>query len=265
MKRCFSSSSSTAVTSFGGSKKIQVFAVGLLAGGAGSWAGMGGAFIALPFLTSRIFALPQHLASGTTSVVALCTSLGSCVAYALKAEDLEVVKKKKKKKKKKEDDEEEEEEKSVLRRVLKGEISQIGNISTPVAVGISFSASIFAVVGAIISKKLSAKALTVIQGVALIAIAPLISYREDIVQLYRSILDEKHSSSSSSSSIEVSFQELLEKSLKIGVFTGFYAGLLGVGGGAIMVPALCLCTDLNYKTVLGTSMAAMLPTALASM
>ncbi len=31
-------------------------------------------------------------------------------------------------------------------------------------------------------------------------------------------------------------------------------GLLGVGGGAVMVPALALLTDLDYKMILGSSL-----------
>ncbi len=37
--------------------------------------------------------------------------------------------------------------------------------------------------------------------------------------------------------------------------SGFQAGLFGVGGGAVVIPALCLFTDLSYKEALGTSFA----------
>lgn len=56
-----------------------------------------------------------------------------------------------------------------------------------------------------------------------------------------------------------------------GVFTGFCAGLFGIGGGGIMVPLLALCFGfisvpenqlIHYA--LGTSMAAIIPTAIAS-
>jgi uncharacterized membrane protein YfcA len=56
-----------------------------------------------------------------------------------------------------------------------------------------------------------------------------------------------------------------------GIFTGFCAGLFGIGGGGIMVPLLALCFAwlqfpeqhlLHYA--LGTSMAAIIPTAVAS-
>lgn len=54
----------------------------------------------------------------------------------------------------------------------------------------------------------------------------------------------------------------IARSVMIGLFSGFQAGLFGVGGGAVVVPALCMLTDLSYKESLGTSMAIMFPTAL---
>jgi uncharacterized membrane protein YfcA len=43
----------------------------------------------------------------------------------------------------------------------------------------------------------------------------------------------------------------------IGCCSGFLAGLFGVGGGAIVVPALTLATDMNHYQALGTSLCAM--------
>ena len=45
--------------------------------------------------------------------------------------------------------------------------------------------------------------------------------------------------------------------LLTGLGSGFMAGLLGVGGGAVVVPALTLCTSMDHYTALGTSLAAM--------
>lgn len=39
----------------------------------------------------------------------------------------------------------------------------------------------------------------------------------------------------------------------IGVISGTLAGIFGVGGGAIIVPALCLFTDMDYRMVVGKS------------
>jgi uncharacterized membrane protein YfcA len=37
----------------------------------------------------------------------------------------------------------------------------------------------------------------------------------------------------------------------IGATSGILSGVFGVGGGAIMVPALCLFTDMDYRMVIG--------------
>ncbi len=57
-----------------------------------------------------------------------------------------------------------------------------------------------------------------------------------------------------------------------GALTGFCAGLFGIGGGGIMVPILALCfsyagfpQDQIMHFALGTSMTAIIPTAIASM
>lgn len=59
--------------------------------------------------------------------------------------------------------------------------------------------------------------------------------------------------------------------LLTGAFTGFCAGLFGIGGGGIMVPLLAVCfsrigfsQDQIMHFALGTSMAAIIPTAIAS-
>lgn len=44
----------------------------------------------------------------------------------------------------------------------------------------------------------------------------------------------------------------------IGVGSGYLAGLFGVGGGTLVVPALAVCTDMNHHQALATSLAAMI-------
>lgn len=45
----------------------------------------------------------------------------------------------------------------------------------------------------------------------------------------------------------------------IGVLTGFLAGMLGIGGAIIMVPALVFVLGLTQQNAQGTSLAVMLP------
>ena len=45
----------------------------------------------------------------------------------------------------------------------------------------------------------------------------------------------------------------------IGIITGFMAGMLGIGGAIIMIPALVFLLGLTQQTAQGTSLAVMLP------
>jgi uncharacterized membrane protein YfcA len=47
--------------------------------------------------------------------------------------------------------------------------------------------------------------------------------------------------------------------LVIGTITGIFAGMLGVGGGIIVIPALVMIMGLSQQTAQGTSLAMMLP------
>jgi uncharacterized membrane protein YfcA len=47
--------------------------------------------------------------------------------------------------------------------------------------------------------------------------------------------------------------------LAIGVFAGVYSGVLGIGGGLIIVPALVLFMNMSQKMAQGTSFAVMIP------
>jgi hypothetical protein len=47
--------------------------------------------------------------------------------------------------------------------------------------------------------------------------------------------------------------------LAIGVFTGVMAGMLGIGGGLVVIPALVMVMGLSQQSAQGTSLAMMLP------
>jgi hypothetical protein len=47
--------------------------------------------------------------------------------------------------------------------------------------------------------------------------------------------------------------------LVTGIFTGFLSGMMGVGGGTLMVPAMVLLAGFNQHTAQGTSLLAMVP------
>lgn len=50
----------------------------------------------------------------------------------------------------------------------------------------------------------------------------------------------------------------------VGLASGLSSGLFGVGGGIVMVPAMVLGLGVDMKRAIGTSLAVIVPTALAS-
>ena len=50
----------------------------------------------------------------------------------------------------------------------------------------------------------------------------------------------------------------------VGVVTGFINGFIGIGGGAILIPAMVLLLNEKQHAAHGTSLAVILPTALVS-
>lgn len=56
--------------------------------------------------------------------------------------------------------------------------------------------------------------------------------------------------------------KLLLLPLGIGLFAGIMAGLCGVGGGIVMVPAFSFLLGMDQKTAVATSMAVIVPTSL---
>lgn len=51
--------------------------------------------------------------------------------------------------------------------------------------------------------------------------------------------------------------------LGVGLVVGILSGLLGIGGGVLMVPAIVLIWGQSMQTAVGTSLAVMIPGALA--
>jgi uncharacterized protein len=45
----------------------------------------------------------------------------------------------------------------------------------------------------------------------------------------------------------------------LGIITGFLAGMLGIGGGIIVIPALVMIMGMSQQSAQGTSLAMMLP------
>lgn len=234
-----------------------------MSGWAGSMIGMGGALVAMPFLSS-FFKMSQHRVNGTTMAVALCTSMGSCVAFFRSERKDDKAAASEQQADATSDSTpltttaEPEDTTNLLKRLLHFDA---GSIDVPTALGVGLAGSLFAILGARISKRASARLLTGLQGAFILALAPTALVREEL-QTWKEGL-QAPSFQNPSTDLDQHPLNLLVRPVAVGVASGFTAGLFGVGGGAITVPALCLLTDLPYKTILGTSLAAMLPTALS--
>lgn len=129
-----------------------------------------------------------------------------------------------------------------------------GNVNFYSAGAIALSGMISARLGAKFSNRLSQTQLKKTLGAFMIAVAPIVPLKP--------YLESFNKVQKSSKENQESWEKVVGISSCIGVFSGFMAGLLGVGGGAVVVPALTLFTSMDHYTALGTSLAAMgLPAA----
>lgn len=248
------------------SRAIGTFGLGLIAGAFGSMVGLGGAFVTLPILGGPL-GLSAHHAVGTSAAATIATSIGASLSFLSQNEN--ILYEKKQSMMKLEDEGVvvvKEQEELVLGwiPIQKGNVNVIGSLF------IVASSTISAIFGAKFSKTVSGIMIRRTQGILMIVIAPLVMMR-DYMQRSSSSLETSLSPlpAPSTGSTEFMTSPYLSPSfggrlLGIGLVSGFLAGFFGVGGGAVVVPALVLIMDFDYKTALGTSLAAMIPTTLSS-
>lgn len=236
-------------------KAFATFGCGLVAGTLGSMVGLGGAFVTLPVLGGPL-GLSAHHAVGTSAAATIATSIGASFSFLKKIDPSEKNDEESSMKNPAEDKPEEE--------LIFGWIPvQRGNVNIIGAMFIVASSAISAIFGARYSKKVSGVFIRRSQGLFMIFIAPMVLAR-DYLPKSTSLspqISNLPQSSVGSPYLSTSFGGKL---LGIGLVSGFLAGFFGVGGGAVVVPALVLFMDFDYKTALGTSLAAMIPTTLSS-
>jgi len=104
--------------------------------------------------------------------------------------------------------------------------------------------------GAALTAKLSERVLKRALGIFMICVAPMVPLKHYFVGL----ADEPAPTIKERNSLTI--RTLLPPAM-IGLGSGFMAGLFGVGGGAIVVPALTVFTDMSHYQALGTSLCAM--------
>ena len=202
----------------------------------------------IPLMTSsRLLGLSQHAAHGTSLFAVAATGIAGSLSYATTPGiDIEVD--------------------SVL--------------------ALTTAAMITARAGALTTATLSERRLKLWLGVFMLAVAPLVPAKAYLAEWLADESDgsgsgggEKmeHGNAGSNKKAEdeeeataqyLSAERIqrLAMSGTIGLGSGFLAGLFGVGGGAVVVPALSVATDLSHYQALGTSLMAMtLPACVGTM
>lgn len=220
--------------------QMKSFSVGSFAGMLGSLAGMGGGFVMIPMMTAyRGLRLTQHQAHGTSLFAVGSTGLFGALAYGIKtgedANDSNSI-----------DD-------------LKTS-QQKGLVELDIAVALTATAMLTARFGAIASSKLSERSLKRALGAFMLFVAPLVPGKKYLDDWIASKESKDDQIQTQIEAVAVQKQSNLERLLPasfIGTFSGFLSGMFGVGGGAIVVPALVLSTDMPHHAALGTSLCAM--------
>jgi uncharacterized membrane protein YfcA len=128
-----------------------------------------------------------------------------------------------------------------------GALGYSGHVDYEAAAAIACTGMVTARFGAKATTMLSEKALRKALGMFMLLVAPLVPAKTYLMASEK----EKNEEDSKDS-----LHRLLAPAL-IGCCSGFLAGLFGVGGGAVVVPALTVATDMNHYQALGTSLCAM--------
>lgn len=231
--------------------QVKSFSIGSLAGLLGSLAGMGGGFVMIPLMTAARsiglrggLGLNQHQAHGTSLFAVGTTGLAGALGYGIRMGN-----------------EEEETTDSDEGSAIKKQ----GLVELDTAVALAATAMVTARLGAISSAFLSERVLKKCLGAFMICIAPLIPGKAYLEALHdnfdpSSPDSKKHILQDEALHTQHDHMSQLERLLPasaIGIFSGFLSGMFGVGGGAIVVPALVLTTDISHHSALGTSLCAM--------
>jgi uncharacterized protein len=160
---------------------------------------------------------------------------------------------------------------AVMATGLAGAISYGDVVQYDAAAAVAACGMVSARLGAKATGYMSEQVLRKMLGVLMLVMAPVIPAKSYLMDQYDSAkLQAVEAAPEASESRSANDQSPGEKSADpwrllvpamIGTVSGFLAGVFGVGGGVIVVPALTLALDLNHYQALGTSLAAMTPPA----
>lgn len=191
---------------------------------------MGGGFIMIPLMTSAhpllSMSLSQHVAHGTSLFAVAATGLAGAASYA---------------------------------------DSSKSAVHIESALCITVCAMMTARLGALYSVKLSQNKLKKVLGMFMICVSPIIPLKAHVVAMKEK---DNGGEGEKIQQYDENHTKIMDAMISggIGLGSGFMAGLLGVGGGAVVVPALTVFTSMDHYTALGTSLAAMvLPAVVGTM
>ena len=252
------------------SKLPAAFGIGLIAGTCGSLAGMGGGFIMIPLMTSKnILSLSQHVAHGTSLFAVVCTGIAGAFSYATATDKSSLLN---------DDGMDTMDSKDHGNANTNNQTNTTRPIESKIniesAISITICAMMTARYGALYSNKLSQQSLKKVLGVFMICVSPIIPLKVHYINLSKhqkdTLSNHHHGDSGENNNMVNQITTTKVKDVlisgTIGLGSGFMAGLLGVGGGAVVVPALTLSTSMDHYTALGTSLAAMvLPATVGTM
>lgn len=193
-------------------------AIGVAGGAVGAVVGIGGGNVMVPMMTLSKTALTQHQITATSLVAVVGTGVTSAISYL-----------------------------------------SIGAVDVASAGLITVAATCTAPIGARLAAQLSAQRLKLYLAVFVLACAPLVPLKgallskraeEDGEARWGGVTDSPpHQGLSGPAAIVIA---------GTGALAGMASGLLGIGGGVVLTPALALATDLPHLTILGTSLTAMI-------
>lgn len=275
------------------------FVTGTVAGLLGSLAGMGGGFVMIPMMTSRLLNLTQHQAHGTSLFAVMLTGIAGAISYSVGSDgvgsgglthpnsDISVINTEATNNATTPSQSFDSNHHNIVRYDIAGIIAMCGMIT--------------ARYGAMATQYFSQKKLKRSLGVLMLCMAPAIPIKSYILQQAKEQQQTQQQQSTNSSMnvkspLEKGDGHLENKSINnynmkeikeifsiaatgefpkqiiapalIGLCSGFLAGLFGVGGGVLVVPAVTICcgndeNPISHYSALGTSLTAMILPAAA--
>jgi len=228
-------------------RRLPTLFAGAAGGLLGGLVGIGGGAVVVPLLT-HFTRMTHHQAVGTSTAAVVMTGTAGCASFGTS-----------------------------------------GAVDIVAAVAIASTAMLAAGAGAKLTSRFSGVQLARVFAVFQLSVAPLVPLKSALVKRAKATERGDAAASDSPTAVTEAISnagaatpparplinlpasptdaravELMTLAV-VGVFSGLASGLFGVGGGLVVTPALCIITDLPHTTVLGTTLASMVPSCLVSL